>query len=228
MAKEYVTPPIVEEVRKTPEYKALLELGLDDTSSSLIVKNSNFRFSGPLLGLNNVYNWSSRDYPRFENTLTVYSNGYVRTDRGRPAPVPSLKTGDLVTLRDWRDKLEDVRLFVLRNCILKDHLGVSSRKEQIELTQGDNSKFVQSAMYKLNVEFFPFINEFMPELVKYATPESLAKKIMENPGKATGIMKKQGLKNDTVKKAIELLPDSIRAGFEEELGVRTDLNDIGF
>lgn len=227
MANVYVTPPVVEEVRKTPEYKALLELGLIDTSSKLIVKNSNFRFSGPLLGISNVYDYSSRNYKEHENTLSVYSNGYVRIDRRIPAQVPSLQTGDLVTVKDWRDKLEGVRLYVLRNCIIKDHLGVSSRKEQIELTQGDNSEFVQAAMYKLNVGFFKLMNEFMPELVKYATPESLAKKIMENPGEATRVLKgNSGI--DTVRKAIELLPDSIRSGFVEELGVRTDLSDIGF
>ena len=227
MAKVYVTPPVVDEVRKTPEYKALLELGLIDTSSKLIVNNSNFRFSGDILGVNNVYDWSSRNYSEHENTITIYGNGYVRTDRGRPAQVPSLNTGDLVTLKDWRDKLEGVRLFVLRNCILKDHLGVASRVAQVELTKGGNAEFVMAMLKRVGPEFFGFLGNRLPDLIQYISPDALAKEILANPGAATEFLKEFS-KLDTVRKAIDLLPVSITGGFEEELGVKSDLKNIGF
>ena len=58
-------------------------------------------------------------------------------------------------------------------------------------------------------------------------PDALAKEILANPGAATEFLKGVS-KLDTVRKAIDLLPDSIRAGFKKELGVKSDLKDIGF
>ena len=221
-------PPVVEEIKRLPEYKALLELGLTDTSSNLIHANCNFRFEGVILTPKTVISWANPVKREVATSYTIYQNGYVRTNRGgRPAPIPSLRTRDVATVADWRVKLDQTRQYILRNELLKERLGINTRREQENLTQGTNADFVNACIAAGIPGFMEEIESVAPDLIKYTSPELLADKIKQNPGAATELLKRIG-KVDIVKKAIELLPDSIRSGFEDHLDIKSDLNDIGF
>lgn len=220
-------PPVVEGIKRLPEYKALLELGLTDTSSNLIHANCNFRFEGDILTTKAIYSWGIPN-KTVDSSYTIYQNGPVRTNRGgRPAKIPSLQTRDVETISDWKIKLDRTRQYILRNELLKERLGINPRKEQEELTQGTNADFVNGCIAAGIPGFMEEIESVAPDLIKYTSPELLAGKIKQNPGAATELLKRIG-KADVVKKAIELLPDSIRGGFEDQLDIKSDLNDIGF
>ena len=221
-------PPVVEEIKRLPEYKALLELGLTDTSSNLIHANCNFRFEGVILTNKPISSWYVPVETDASTSYTIYQNGYVRTNRGGiPSPIPSLRTSDVATVADWRVKLDQTRQYILRNELLKGRFGINARREQEKLTQGTNADFVNACIASGIPGFVEEIESVAPDLIKYISPESLADKIKQNPGSATELLKRIG-KVDIVKKAIELLPDSIRSGFEDQLDLKSDLNDIGF
>lgn len=222
-----------EQIQNLDEYKELMKMGFEDTSTDTLKRRLNVRIQNEhLYPLQSVWHPVQGSLPPSPAEFGIYQNGYVRTlGAGTPSPIPSLKSGPLESLSQFNDKLGRTRSF-LTGKFLKDSLGISKRAKQKEI--GDMASWGHSVK--------AIWEEFPDSLTKWLGGESdttqglfltaegledlLAQKIQKAPGKWAMILKPH-YKEETIKKAIALLPPEMSKTFQKDLNLAGDLKSLG-
>ena len=216
-----------EAITKLDEYKDLLALGCVDTTSDLMKERSNLRFTNPSFG-----KWGRRNSKPQPGTVTVYANGYVRTQYNEtPTIVKSFgyPPKELKTIQEWEYKLNDVRKYVMKKIL----------KEEFSMTKNVKDITDKDTLGKSLVEFLNYPNLFTKWFLEQTDTtqglllsvpgieERVVELIEENPTKLLTIFKKS-YKEPAVRKIIGMIKPSMRKKFIKDLELVGNLGELGF
>ena len=213
-------------------YQNILGLGVDDTTSAIIAKNGNVRFSNPeILGTWSPWG-SSEKYP---STFTAYGKGVLRSQTsGTPAVI---KRYDQNLFSGNRNLDEEALLFLWRRLItviLKNKFDLSQKEiNTLKLNEVES-----------NPEFLVNVFKFGDAGLRDKIIETLGKNILddsgdivkellvdilkENPGQFAILSRR--IPQDIVDGVIELagLDDEKKKELKGDVSLQKDLDDLGF
>lgn len=221
------------EITKLPEYREIIALGCMDTTPPLLQERLNFRFENNIFGQYQESGWLAKTGDPYKpGTLTVYQNGYVRSQFSRtPTPIPNLKTTGLLTKDAWQRKLVGVRKYILRK-ILRDGLGVEAGAKVAadHDSMADSIKDILTKWPNAYVNWI--INEpgttqaLLMDVGGEATEDFWVKAINDNPRKFI-LTLKDSYKGEAMERIVNKLDPSIRSKFKKDLDLLGDLSTLG-
>jgi hypothetical protein len=230
---KYTAPGDIEEVtidqiKATPEFMELVNFGAYDDTSDRIWKNKNFRISHPDLAYSG-YNWMTKQNEEGMNSVTIYSEGPIRTaSGGRPSVINSAPGFKITNLDGWRRKIDWVKKYLMKR-IAKDEFDIKSRKKQEELASLPVGEYFAALLDIDDERFLDWLLSHNEEFVNLVLDSGMDLKdyIEKDPSKAAVRLKKI-YKHPTVKKAVDALDGESTKDFADSITLTGNLGEIGF
>ena len=230
---KYTTPGEEEEVtldqiKKTSEFRDLVNFGAYDDTSDRIWKNGNLRISHPDLAYSGV-NWATGKKEGGMNSITIYSNGPIRSSSsGRPAIIGSAPGFKIINLDGWRRKIDWVKKYLMK-IIAKDVFDIKSRKQQEELAKLPTNEYFNALLDIDNERFIDWLLSHGKEFVKAILDLGIDVKsyIEKDPAKAAVKLRKL-YKHPVIKKAIDSLDSESTKDFSDSITLTGNLGELGF